>query len=339
MKVLITGGTGFIGQTLTITLLKKKYLLTLLTRNPKSTFQHFEKLLSKDLSSCLKTYAWDMEKADPPFQALKDVEAVIHLAGAPIAEKRWNSRWKKILYETRVQGTKKLIFALKQSMKKESNKGPHTFISASAIGVYGCFRKEEKLMENSSLEASLKEEKPDFLSQLCLDWEKEVFQGWKDVSEPPRLVALRISNVLGEEGGLLKKLLPVFKRHMGASFGSGKHYLSWIHIHDMVRMILFCLENKNVKGPVNASAPEPITDSHFTKALAHTLKKKKVPFKIPFFVLYLLTGELSKYIVSSLRVIPDRATQAGFQFHYPSLEKALKHLCCSENSDGQSLLP
>ena len=316
MRILITGGSGFIGKALCSFLLKKNHKLILLTRNSKKTLKLFSKSFNSIPKSHLKTYTWNMEEGPPCPQALENLDAVIHLGGAPIAEKRWNKKWKEKIYKTRVDGTKNLIHGL-----EKSNSSLTTLISASAIGFYGCSKKDEILTEASPQS----KRKDDFLSHLCFAWESEINKAFKKHPSPPRKIILRISNVLGQKGGILAKLKTPFRLGLGASLGSGKQHFSWIHIEDLIRLISFCLETQNLEGSINASSPHPVTNLKFTKTLSSTLNRRTF-LKIPSFALFILAGEITKYLLSSLSVISEKIEKKGFRFKYPSLEEALKEI-------------
>jgi uncharacterized protein (TIGR01777 family) len=232
--------------------------------------------------------------------------AVVHLAGEPVAQ-RWTRSARDRILKSRVEGTKSLVKAL-------SEHPPPVLISASAIGYYGS-RGDEILTEAS---------KPgtDFLAQVVIAWEREArFAEQLGV----RVVPLRFGVVLGRGGGALKKMLLPFRLGLGGRLGSGKQWMSWIHLDDLIALIGFAIESAHCKGVMNAVAPHPVTNAEFTHDLARALHRPAV-FPVPEFALKLLYGEMSQVILGSQRVTPNAALQAGFEFRFPDLGRALRHI-------------
>jgi uncharacterized protein (TIGR01777 family) len=232
--------------------------------------------------------------------------AVVHLAGEPVAQ-RWSRSARDRILKSRVEGTKSLVKAL-------SEHPPPVLISASAIGYYGS-RGDEILTEAS---------KPgtDFLAQVVIAWEREArFAEQLGV----RVVPLRFGVVLGRGGGALKKMLLPFRLGLGGRLGSGKQWMSWIHLDDLIALIGFAIESAHCKGVMNAVAPHPVTNAEFTHDLARALHRPAV-FPVPEFALKLLYGEMSQVILGSQRVTPNAALQAGFEFRFPELGRALRHI-------------
>jgi uncharacterized protein (TIGR01777 family) len=232
--------------------------------------------------------------------------AVVHLAGEPVAQ-RWTRSARDRILKSRVEGTKSLVKAL-------SEHPPPVLISASAIGYYGS-RGDEILTEAS---------KPgtDFLAQVVIAWEREArFAEQLGV----RVVPLRFGVVLGRGGGALKKMLLPFRLGLGGRLGSGKQWMSWIHLDDLIALIGFAIESAHCKGVMNAVAPHPVTNAEFTHDLARALHRPAV-FPVPEFALKLLYGEMSQVILGSQRVTPNAALQAGFEFRFPELGRALRHI-------------
>jgi uncharacterized protein (TIGR01777 family) len=232
--------------------------------------------------------------------------AAVHLAGEPVAQ-RWTRPVRNRILKSRVEGTKSLVKALTEHP-------PQVLISASAIGYYGA-RGDEILTEASKPGA-------DFLAQVAIAWEREArFAEQLGV----RVVPLRFGMVLGRGGGALKKMLLPFGLGLGGRLGSGKQWMSWIHLDDLIALIGFAIESAQCKGAMNAVAPHPVTNAEFTHDLARALHRPAV-FPVPEFALKLLYGEMSQVILGSQRVTPNAALQAGFEFRFPELGPALRQI-------------
>ncbi len=299
MQVLLTGGTGFIGSELL------KYLNThqilLLTRNPKKAKQslqhvdhgHIRYIDSLDHLTNLDSY-----------------DAVINLAGEPIADKRWTKKQKQVICNSRWHITEQLV-----SLIHESTTPPSVFISGSAVGYYG--DQQDRIFDESFEVSST-----DFTHLVCKKWESIAMLAQ---SEHTRVCLLRTGVVLDNDGGALKKMLPPAKLGMGTIFGNGRQYMPWIHRLDMVRGILFLLETKQAQGVFNFCAPHPVQNRDFMKALTGILHKPL--FLAPpqsFFTL--LMGESSHLLFDSIRAKPKHLTDLGFHFSFSRIEPALKHL-------------
>lgn len=291
-KIIITGGSGFIGQHIASLLLQRGDEVVVCDVAPpkRGTFVKAS-MLDKDLSSDL------FEGAD----------AVIHLAGTNIFG-RWNERKKKALYESRVLGTRTVISALEKTKRP-----PTVFISASAVGLYGD-RGDEELDEQAS-------PGNDFLARVCVDWEKEAGRA-QDIGI--RTVEIRTAPVLGP-GGLLQKMLPVFKMCLGGPLGDGKQWFPWIHIEDIARIYLFAMEHENIRGPFNACSPERVTNREFSDELAGVLRRHAF-FKTPRWALRIALGDLADSILASQKVSSQKLIRAGYDFAFPSLREALLEL-------------
>jgi hypothetical protein len=242
--------------------------------------------------------------------AVPSCDALVHLAGEPIAQ-RWTEAAKKRIYDSRVEGTRNLVNAL----SKQSNR-PRVLVCASAVGFYGS-RGDEILTEKSPAGAG-------FLPHLAIDWEESA-----RLAEPLgiRVISLRFGMILGH-GGALAKLLPPFRLGAGGRLGSGRQWMSWIHIDDAVSLILFAIENTAgaaLRGSVNATAPHPVTNDEFTRRLAAALHRPAI-FPVPAFALKLAFGEMSEVLLDSQRVLPTAAQAAGFHFQYPELAAALENI-------------
>lgn len=297
-KILITGATGLVGEAL-IEFLKNQssFLNTTiyrLTRSPKE---------KNDLS-------WDytQKQIDPRFS--EGFDAIIHLAGENVAGGLWTKKRKQAIVDSRVVGTRFLVEEITKLQKK-----PKCFLQASAIGFYGD-RGNETLTEESLIGEG-------FLADTCQAWEKE----GQPLSKLGIAVSfLRTSLVLSTQGGFLARLLPAYKLNLGARLGSNNQYLSWIHIHDLIQLYIFILENR-LSGVFNATAPTPQTNLEFSQTLARILNKKAF-LKVPKALIQLMAGKTmaNELLLASAKVLPKAISKKGFQFSYPDLESALKNL-------------
>ncbi len=304
MKILITGATGLIGKELGKALAKEGHEITVLSRNP-------EKARS-ELPFPAQVFKWSTEE-DFPQEALHNIEAVFNLAGESIGAGRWSTESKKRIYDSRINGTKKLVSAIQSLSATQENK-IKDFISVSAIGIYG--DQDDTILQEKSSNGN------DFLSKVCEDWEKETLAL---VTMNIRVVNPRIGIVLSQYGGALEKLLPLFTNGIGSAVGSGRQWMSWIHHQDLVRLFLHILKTKSISGPINAVAPNPVTNLVFSKILARSLNKRLFP-KVPSFALKLALGEMSALVLSSQRVSCEKALESGFTFNYPRLEEAFSEI-------------
>lgn len=239
---------------------------------------------------------------------LDGCNAVIHLAGEPISQ-RWTAQARQRIMDSRVEGTRVLIHALEKMPVR-----PEVLISASAVGYYGP-RGEEILTETSS-------PGNDFLAAVTGRWECEA---WEAEKLGMRVVTPRFGVVLGKNGGALQQMLLPFKLGVGGRLGNGKQWMSWIHMDDLCALLVFAMEHAEVRGPVNAVAPNPVTNSEFTRALAAALFRRAI-IPVPAFALKLLFGEMSQVLLEGQRVIPEAAERAGFQFQYPEIGLALRQI-------------
>jgi uncharacterized protein (TIGR01777 family) len=295
--ILITGGTGLIGKLLTDMLLKRSYEVSHLSRkagnNPK-----------------VKTWLWDVPKGRIDEHCLDGVDTVLHLAGAGVADERWTGKRKAEIIESRTKSIG-LIYDL---IKHKANK-VHTVISASATGYYGN-RGDEWLTEESAPGT-------DFLAHSCIEWEEAVDKG-KTLGL--RVLKFRTGVVLHKDGGALPQMAKPVKMGIGAPFGNGKQWIPWIHWQDVVDIYLAGIENINLSGVYNMTAPEPVTNKQFTKAVAGQLHRPIWPIRVPKFVFKLLMGEMSIIILGSTRVSAEKIERDGFVFKYPELGAALKDI-------------
>lgn len=311
MKVLITGASGLVGTRLIQYLFKNKISdINVLSTSPEK--------FKDGIDLPISTFSWNpMEsKIDPA--AFDGVEVIINLAGANVATKKWSDKRKKEIYDSRIKGTKLLIDQVtKQNIKLKK------FINASAIGFYGECGNQEVDEQSPQGEG--------FLATLCGDWEAPL----RSPDLPFPAVRLRIGVVLSKEGGALHKMLPAFQLGVGGILGNGKHFMSWIHIQDLVRLITHCATT-DTTGVLNGVAPYPVTNYQFTKALGKTLRRPTL-FPVPAKVLQLGLGEMSRLLLESQRIFPRRTLEQGFEFEYGTIEKALNDLLSKHTQGIHSL--
>lgn len=296
MATLLTGGTGFVGQRL-IPKLDQPWLTT---RSPQKLHQRHPAV------GCIEWQSVADPPTLPPDVAL---DQVVHLMGESIAEGRWTNEKKRRIRDSRVLGTRHLVDALLDQPQL-----PEVLVSASAIGIYG-----------DPGEAEVTEAHPPgkgFLTDVCQEWEDEAL---RLASHGVRVVCLRIGIVLGPEGGAIGKMLPLFRWGLGGRLGSGRQWMSWIHLDDLVNMIVWALQHPNVSGPVNATAPTPVRNRDFTRGLAAAVNRPAL-IPAPGFGLRLALGEFADSLLYSQRVLPQVALEQGFQFGFPTLLEALQDL-------------
>lgn len=294
MRVLISGGTGFIGTHLVKYLVHAEHEVTVICRDPSQALQGLPK-------GCAPV-AW--EQVTPEF--VHSVEAIINLAGESVATHRWSNDRKNKILSSRVDTTRRLVECVNQ---RPENSNLTIFISASAVGFYGN-RGDEVLSSDATLGTG-------FLAQVCEAWEAEAKK-----ARGVRTVIPRIGMVLGADGGALRKMLPIFKLGLGGELGSGLQWMSWIHIEDLVRLFDFFLSEERAQGVFNAVAPFPVTNKEFTKDLASTLAAS-ILFRTPAVMLKLAFGEMASLFLDSQRAVPKKTLGLGFQFRFPTLLKAL----------------
>ncbi len=307
-SVLITGGTGLVGKTLTKLLTGKGYEVIILTRS------------AKDKQNGLKgvTFAeWNVTDQKIDTAAIAKADHIIHLAGAGVADERWTEERKREIRDSRTQSSSLLIKALKETPNKVQ-----TVASASAIGWYGDDKNRSESIpaftEDMPYEKS-------FLGETCLLWEQSI----APVEELGiRLVKLRIGIVLSNEGGAFLEFKKPIKFGIAAMLGNGKQVISWIHIEDLCRLFMYALESKSMTGVYNAVAPHPETNKVFTLELAKKLKGRFfIPVHVPAFVLNAVLGEVSIEVLKSATVSSDKLRFAGFSFKYPTVNQAFGELC------------
>lgn len=298
MNILITGASGFVGTRLTQLL--SHHQLTLLTRHPEHAAErlgaHHHYLSSLDGLANLDSF-----------------DAVINLAGEPIAGKRWSDGQKKAICHSRWSITAKLT-----QLINASNNPPATFISASAVGYYGS-QGSQPIDETCQLSSKNTAE---FTHQVCQQWEQEA---QKAASTATRVCIIRIGLVLGVQGGALAKMLPAFRLGLGGPIASGKQGMSWIHLDDLTSLIEFLLTNPQTNGIFNGCAPTPVSNKDFTKALGEALNRPAC-IPVPAFGLKLALGEMSTLLIDGQYVVPKHTLAQGFKFQYSQLDKALHEI-------------
>jgi uncharacterized protein len=296
-KILITGASGLVGKRLTELLLQKGYQVSHLGR-------------SKKLGS-VPSFLWDVEKEFIESAALADVDTVIHLAGAGVADKRWTTNRKKEILESRTKSTALLFEELKREKHNVT-----TFISASAVGYYGFGLSDEVFTEEHKSGS-------DFLAQVTRQWEEQVD---KITFLGIRVVKLRIGIVLSEKGGALAEMAKPIKFGVGAPLGSGKQYLTWIHLDDLCEMFSKAIDDQQMNGVYNAVGPEWVTNVDMTKSIASVLKRPLWLPPIPNFVMKIVLGEMADLVLNGSKTSAEKIQRAGFKFRFTNLDEAIKDL-------------
>jgi uncharacterized protein len=306
--VLITGGTGLVGKALTAVLIKKGYSVIVLTR----------KLPSDNNDQPAVKYAlWNVKAKTIDAEAIRKADHIIHLAGAGVVDKRWTTAYKKEIADSRTQSSALLIAAMQQNANNIQ-----TVVSASATGWYGPDGGEQK---NSKGFVETNPPAKDFLGETCRVWEQSIEPAEKTGK---RVVKLRTGIVLSNDGGAFAEFKKPLSFGIAGILGDGIQTVSWIHIDDLCRIYVEALQNKQLAGSYNATAPSPVTNKELTLQLAARLKGKLfIPVHVPVFVLKLMLGESSIEVLKSCTVSCEKIKQAGFTFLYPSIEAALAQLC------------
>lgn len=296
MRALVTGATGFIGRHLLAHLAEP----VVLTRRP----DRFPASAAR-----VEVHAWNPLSERPPAAAFRGVEAVFHLAGEPVAEGRWTAAKKERIRVSRQLGTANLVQGLREVAER-----PPVLVSASAVGIYG--DRGDETLDESSPPAD------DFLAQVCRQWE-EASAAARELGI--RVVNPRIGIVLGRDGGALAKMLTPFKLGLGGRLASGRQWMPWIHIDDLVGLLLHAARTQDLDGPMNAVGPRPVTNREFTQSLARALGRPAV-FPMPGPVLKLAFGQFGEVLLASQRALPRRALDSGYRFQFSELSAALENL-------------
>jgi uncharacterized protein (TIGR01777 family) len=307
MKILVTGATGLIGRSLCRSLTNDGHAVIALSRSPTK---------ATGLAAA-KIYKWNPQSELPPAESLDAVDAVVHLAGEPIAARRWTDEQKKRIRDSRVVSTIYLVDAINSLERR-----PSVFVSGSAVGFYGD-RGDEILEEASSPGIG-------FMSDVCREWELEAERA---TEMGLRVALVRTGVVLSLEGGALQKMIRPFKLGVAGKLGSGQQWFPWIHIEDIVGIFRLALFDASLEGAANGTAPEPVTNAEFTKQLARALHRPAF-LPVPEFGLRALMGEMADVLLSSQRVVPKVALGAGYKFLFPTLAEALNDLLGEKKSDA-----
>ena len=299
MNIVVTGGTGFIGRALCTALSRCGHRIVILTRNAEAA--------SRVLETTMTAIEWDGCDRGTWEENLERVDAVINLAGEPIANARWTDARKQLLFDSRVLVTRLLISAISRRSSK-----PPVLINASGIGYYGA--SDERQLDEGAPRGQ------GFLADLCFAWEAEAIRA---AEFGTRVVLLRTGMVLEQDGGALPKMLLPFRLFAGGPIMPGSQWVSWIHRSDHIGLIQWALTTATVSGPINAVAPEPVTMKTFCEVLGRVLHRPSW-LPVPKFALNILLGELGTLMTTGQRVIPGKALVGGYTFHYPTLEPALR---------------
>jgi hypothetical protein len=300
MKVFLTGGTGFVGRTLAEQILGQGHNVTVLTRSAES---------AGSLPDGVALVEGDPTRAGDWQANAARQDVIINLAGASIF-RRWTRDAKKNIRESRVLTTRNLVEALSESEGEGT-----VLLSTSAIGYYG-FRGDEKLQEDSG-------PGDDFLADVAREWEEAALEAQQFGT---RVCCCRFGIVLGRNGGALGQMLPMFRKGLGSPLGSGNQWISWIHEQDLVRIYLFLMDRPEVSGPLNCTAPNPVTNREMTQELADVLGKPAFLPSVPGFMVKMKMGEFGAVLLEGQRVLPEKLLDLGFEFQFPTMREALTDL-------------
>ncbi len=299
MNIIIFGGTGFIGRNLTTNLLADGYDVFIVTRNSQGKLP-----IS---GSNVHAIYWNSVSPISSITIPDKIDAIVNLAGESIGKRRWDMSVKEEILASRVRTTRAIVKAINSKIIHSD-----VLINGSAVGYYGA-RGDEEVTESEHAGS-------DFLAEVCQKWEDEAYKVKNGLT---RVVTLRTGIVLGDEGALNKMTIP-YKYYLGGPLGSGKQWLSWIHVEDLTRIIQFIIEHKEIKGPVNAVSPNPSTMKEFSKALGKTMNRPSW-MPVPEFLLKIAMGQMSEMLVHGQKAVPGIISEAGFEYKFPKLEEALKN--------------
>ncbi len=300
MRVTLTGATGLIGTTLLAQLQAEGAEVTVLSRDPERGAARLG----------VQATRWDPLGERAPAEALEGRDAVVHLAGEPVAQ-RWSRSAKQAIRESRVIGTRHLVEGLRECASSGGEGRPKVVVSSSAIGYYGP-RGEEPLDEEAPAGSG-------FLAEVCVAWEAQARLA-EDVGV--RSVQVRTGVVLDPRGGALAKMLPPFRLGVGGPVAGGRQYVSWIHVEDLVGVMRAALEDERWTGPINGTAPEPVTNRELSRAFGRALHRPAL-LPVPGAALRALYGEMAQIVTTGARALPVKALMTGYEFRYPHLQEAL----------------
>ena len=300
MNILIAGGTGYIGRKLAKQLLESGNEITILTRNKENASEIFSKKI--------KIISWIDIKSNPLKISFNHYDSIINLSGESIAARKWDLITKERIISSRIKSTKRIITALENKVLSTSS-----LINSSAIGYYGAH--SDKEITESELAGN------DFLADVCKQWEEEAMKAEK---LGVRVVRIRTGVVFGEVGALQKMIIP-YTFFLGGPIGNGKQWLSWIHISDLVNVYIYAINNINLSGAINATAPNPVNINYFSKALGKVMHRPSF-FRVPAFIIRFIFGELADTLLKGQKVIPEKLQESSFRFSFPALSDALEDI-------------
>lgn len=314
MKVVLTGGTGLIGSRVSQYLAQQDHEIVALTRRARQNAMHDAGQDAKQKSPHglnVRFVEWDARSLGVWAQEVDGADAIVHLAGEGIFDSRWTDDMKKRITQSRVNTTRLLVSAV-----AEANAKPPLFVSASAVGYYGD-RKDESTDEDTSAGKG-------FLAEVCVQWEAEAQMA---AQYGCRVVTPRIGIVLDAHGGALKSMVPIFRAFLGMPLGSGHQWLPWIHIEDVVRGLVYPLENIRLEGAYNLASPHPLRMGEFCSALGQALGRPSWSWlSVPEFALRLGMGEAAEALIGGQKIIPKKLLDAGFSFSFPTIAPALHNI-------------
>jgi uncharacterized protein len=297
MRVTVTGATGLLGPALVAALQQRGAEVTVLSRDPDRARERLGEV---------QAVGWDLMAEAAPAEAVTGRDAVFHLAGEPVAQ-RWSAHAKQAIRDSRVTGTRNLLEGISSATAR-----PAVLISSSAIGYYG--RHGEEPIDEDAPPGS------DFLAQVCVEWEA---QAARAAELGVRVVMVRTGVVLDTDGGALEKMLTPFRLGVGGPVAGGRQYVSWIHTDDLVGLALAAMDGEEWSGPINATAPEPVTNAQLSRELGRVLHRPAL-LPVPGFALSLLYGEMAEIVTRGARVVPAKPLVLGYEFMHPRLPEALR---------------
>lgn len=316
MRVVVSGGTGFVGRALCHALVARGDEAVVLTRGPSRDTRH--SCVECGVGGKLELATWTPEEPGSWMGVVDGADAVVHLAGATVADERWTEERKAVLRSSRIESTKLLAEAIATSQRK-----PSVFVSTSGVGHYG-MRTGDRLLTESDPAGD------DFLATLTRDWEAAASRARE---AGVRTCHPRLGLVLGRGGGVFAKLAPLFRAYLGGPVGDGHQYMPWVHLHDVVRAIEALVDRRELEGPFNVVAPEPVTMNVFARALGEALRRPSA-LRVPAFAVRMAMGsEAAQAVLTGQRATPKRLVDAGFAFVFPDLRSALADLAAPSATD------